>query len=40
MENVPHWHGSVKLTRAQAEDSLKAIGVSKTEFPRWLDGNR
>jgi transketolase len=40
MENVPHWHGSVKLTRAQAEDSLKAIGVSKTEFPRWLDGTR
>jgi transketolase len=40
MENVPHWHGSVKLTRAQAEDSLNALGVAHDEFPRWLDGSR
>jgi transketolase len=40
MENVPHWHGSVKLTRQQAEDSFTAIGLSKNEFPRWLDGSR
>jgi transketolase len=40
MENVPHWHGSVKLTRAQAEDSLDALGVAHDEFPRWLDGSR
>jgi transketolase len=24
MENIPHWHGSVKLTRAQAEEALDA----------------
>jgi transketolase len=38
MEHVPHWHGSVKLTRAQAEDSLTALGRSKSEISRWLDG--
>lgn len=40
MERVPHWHGSVKLTRAQAEDSLAALGVPRNEFARWLDGPR
>ena len=40
MENVPQWHGSVKLTRQQAEDSLAALGHSKNEFPRWLDVTR
>ena len=38
MENVPHWHGSVKLTRAQGEDSLAALGLAETEIVRWLDG--
>src|SRR5580698_2278761 len=28
MENVPQWHGSVKLTRAQAEDALVALHAS------------
>jgi transketolase len=40
MENVPHWHGSVKLTRAQAEESLLSLGVPKHEMGRWLDGAR
>jgi transketolase len=40
MEKVPHWHGSVKLTRQQAEDSLIALGRSKSEISRWLDGSR
>ena len=28
MENIPAWHGSVKLTREQAEDALTALGAS------------
>jgi transketolase len=40
MENVPHWHGSVKLTRPQAEESLTALGVPTEDFPRWLNGVR
>ena len=27
MENIPAWHGSVKLTRAQAEEALTALGA-------------
>jgi transketolase len=38
MENVPHWHGSVKLTRAQAEDSLAALKLRKADIARLLDG--
>jgi len=38
MEDVPHWHGSVKLSREQAGDSLKALGCSGTEIMRLLDG--
>jgi transketolase len=37
MEGVPHWHGSVKLSREQAEKSLTALGVKSSEFTRWLD---
>jgi transketolase len=37
MENVPHWHGSVKLTRAQAEESLAALELDKAEIARLLD---
>ena len=40
MENIPQWHGSVKLTRAQAEDSLTAFGLSKGEIGGLLDGAR
>jgi transketolase len=37
MENVPHWHGSVKLTRAQAEEALDALGASRGEIKELLD---
>jgi len=40
MENVPHWHGSVKLSREQACDSLSALGCNETEITRLLDGIR
>ena len=38
MEDVPHWHGSVKLSRTQAADSLTALGCSETEIGGLLDG--
>lgn len=37
MENIPHWHGSVKLTRAQAEDALTALGAARGEIQELLD---
>ena len=37
MERVPQWHGSVKLTRQQAEDSLKALGCNTNDIARLLD---
>jgi transketolase len=38
MEDVPHWHGSVKLSRTQARDSLVALGCNESEIARLLDG--
>ena len=37
MENIPAWHGSVKMTREQAEDSLRALGGSADEIKELLD---
>jgi transketolase len=37
MENVPAWHGSVKLTRQQASDALVALGAAQTEIEELLD---
>ena len=37
MENVPQWHGSVKLTREQAEDALSALGTTRREIKEYLD---
>jgi transketolase len=37
MENIPHWHGSVKLTHAQAEEALTALGASRSEIKELLD---
>ena len=38
MENIPQWHGSVKLTRAQAEEALTALGAqAATEIKELLD---
>jgi transketolase len=39
MENVPAWHGSVKLTEAQADEALRALGASRQEIKDWLDGS-
>jgi len=37
---VPHWHGSVKLSREPAGDSLSALGCNETEITGLLDGIR
>lgn len=37
MENVPTWHGSVKLTRAQTEEALTALGAAADEMKALLD---
>ena len=37
MENVPAWHGSVKLSREQTEDALRALGGSADEIKDLLD---
>ncbi|MGZ5927364.1 MAG: transketolase, partial [Rhizomicrobium sp.] len=37
MENIPAWHGSVKLTRAQTEDALTALGANAGEMKDLLD---
>ncbi|MBV8979103.1 MAG: transketolase [Alphaproteobacteria bacterium] len=38
MENMPAWHGSVKLTRAQAEEALEGLGANRKEIREYLDG--
>ncbi len=37
MENIPAWHGSVKLTRGQAEEALTALGASADDMKDLLD---
>jgi transketolase len=37
MENIPTWHGSVKFTKAQAEEAIRALGASETEVSELLD---
>ncbi|HEY4125201.1 MAG TPA: transketolase [Rhizomicrobium sp.] len=37
MEGKPQWHGSVKLTREQAEEALKALQASPDEIKDFLD---
>jgi transketolase len=37
MENIPSWHGSVKLTREQAEEALLALGANRNEIREFLD---
>jgi len=37
MENVPAWHGSVKLTREQAEEALGSLGAARGEIKELLD---
>jgi transketolase len=37
MEDQPLWHGSVKLTREQAENALVSLGTSPTEIRELID---
>jgi transketolase len=37
MEGNAAWHGSVKLTRQQAEDALLALGSEPEEIKELLD---
>jgi transketolase len=37
MEDQPAWHGSVKLTRAQTEEALMALGANAHEIAELLD---
>jgi transketolase len=37
MENVPTWHGSVKLTREQTVQALSSLGANDTETKELLD---
>ncbi|HEY0281693.1 MAG TPA: transketolase [Rhizomicrobium sp.] len=37
MEGSPAWHGSVKLTRSQAEEALAAMGTEPQEIKELLD---
>lgn len=37
MENIPTWHGSVKMTRQQTEEALQALGGSADEIKELLD---
>ena len=37
MEDKPAWHGSVKLTRPQAEDALRDLGAGEREIVELLD---
>jgi len=39
MENVPTWHGSVKMTVPQTEDALRALGVAESDLKKWIEGN-
>jgi transketolase len=36
MENIPTWHGSVKLTREQAEEALTALGAAQEQIAEYL----
>ena len=37
MENIPTWHGSVKLTPAQTEEALTALGASPDEIRGFMN---
>ena len=37
MENIPAWHGSVKLTEAQTRDALAALGANAPEMEGLLN---
>ena len=37
MENIPTWHGSVKMTREQTQEALTALGADAGEIKELLD---
>jgi transketolase len=37
MENIAAWHGSVKLTRQQADEALTALGATRKDIKEYLD---
>jgi transketolase len=37
MENIPAWHGSVKMTREQTQEALVVLGASAEEIKELLD---
>ena len=37
MENIPAWHGSVKLTRDQTEEALLALEMPRRQIKEYLD---
>jgi transketolase len=37
MENIPAWHGSVKMNREQTEEALRALGGSACEIEELLN---
>ena len=37
MENIPAWHGSVKLTAAQTRDALQALGATGAEIEDFVN---
>jgi len=39
MENIPAWHGSVKMTPEQTEEALRALGVADADLKKWIEGN-
>jgi len=39
MENIPAWHGSVKMTPEQTEEALRALGVADAHLKKWIEGN-
>ena len=38
MENLPAWHGSVKLSREDCCRALQDLGVARSELDGWIDG--
>ncbi|HWC63728.1 MAG TPA: transketolase [Rhizomicrobium sp.] len=39
MENIPLWHGSVKLTAEQTRAALRALGTAENELDKWINGD-
>ena len=39
MENIPAWHGSVKLTDEDTETALADLGLDQDKIKEWMNGN-